>query len=101
MRAWEHPRIIRAIVVDGDGNERAPTVGHGQRQSRQAPRWIVGKRAPSRDAPTRCSCMVLSVSGLVMEGAGGEIRRLREMAGRLTGQASPVSSIAMGGSRRR
>src|SRR5262245_66197844 len=64
-------------------------------------RWIVGKRGRSGRAPTRCSCKVLRVSGLVMEGAGGEIRRLREVAGRLTGQASPVSSIAMGGSRRR
>ena len=43
----------------------------------------------------------LCVSGLVVEGADGEIRRLREIAGRLTGQASPLSSIAMGGSRRR
>ena len=36
-----------------------------------------------------------------VEGVGGEIRRLREAAGKLTGQASPRSPIAMGGSRRR
>jgi hypothetical protein len=31
----------------------------------------------------------LIVSGRVVEGVGGEIRRLREIAGKLTGQASP------------
>jgi len=43
----------------------------------------------------------LFVSGTVVEGAGGEIRRLREANGKLTGKASPRSLIAMGGSRRR
>jgi hypothetical protein len=37
------------------------------------------------------------VSRPVVEGAGGEIRRLREANGKFTGQASPRSPIAMGG----
>jgi hypothetical protein len=42
--------------------------------------------------------MYASVVGTpVVEGAGGEIRRLREADGKLTGQASPRSSIAMDG----
>ena len=32
----------------------------------------------------------LSVSGAVVEGAGGEIRRLREANGKLTGQGKPA-----------
>jgi hypothetical protein len=43
----------------------------------------------------------LFVSGLVVEGAGGEIQRFREAVGKLTGQASPRSLIAMSGLRRR
>jgi len=41
------------------------------------------------------------VSGPDVEGADGEIRRLREAVGKLAGQASPRSLIAMGGLRRR
>ena len=32
----------------------------------------------------------LSVSGAVVEGVGGEIRRLREANGKLTGQGKPA-----------
>jgi hypothetical protein len=41
------------------------------------------------------------VSGPDVEGVDGEIRRLREAIGKLAGQASPRSLIAMGGLRRR
>src|SRR5262245_45496743 len=79
---------LRAIVVDGDGKERASaaTAGRGQRQ-------VLPVDSGEKGAAPGCADSLLmyglSVSGLVVEGAGGEIRRLREIAGRLTGQASP------------
>ncbi len=93
---------LRAIVVDGDGKERASAAmaGRGQRQVLPGP-VDSGEKGALPGCADSLLMYGLCVSGLVVEGAGGEIRRLREIAGRLTGQASPLSSIAMGGSRRR
>jgi hypothetical protein len=100
MRAWEHPRILRAILLDGDGKESASTAGRGSKKAVPPAPVDSGEKGAVPGCADSLLMYGLSVSGLVVEGAGGEIRRLREIAGRLTGQASPKSSIAMGGSRR-
>src|SRR5262245_23104278 len=93
-------RILRAIVIDGDGKERVSTATAARRQGQVLP-VDSGEKGAVPGCTDSLLMYGLYVSGLVMEGAGGEIQRLREIAGRLTGQASPMSSIAMGGSRRR
>ena len=49
-----------------------------------------GDKLPAPDAPGRRLMYALSVSGAVVEGVGGEIRRLREANGKLTGQGKPA-----------
>ena len=53
-------------------------------------RWIMGISLARPDAPDRPSCMLMSVSGTVVEGVDGEIRRLREANGKFTGQGRPA-----------
>lgn len=50
----------------------------------------MGISHPLPDAPDEGSCMLLRVSGTVVEGVGGEIRRFREASGKLTGQGKPT-----------
>ena len=48
-----------------------------------------GDKRPVPDALGAGSCMLSSVSETVVEGVGGEILRLRETGGKLTGQGKP------------
>jgi hypothetical protein len=89
MKAWEQPRIYGAILVDGGGKERASTAGDGARKSGSTAPVDSGEKGAAPGCADSLLMYVLSVSGRVVEGAGGEIRRLREIAGKLTGQASP------------